>query len=208
MALIGKGISAGGRAVKKRHDQRREHKAADMPGAGERADSASESDSDAVHFDVVATVPAEVLTAVRGKGSEGLKAKLELKKERGLSASELAKAKKLLIKRWNVEPDEPSVVAARVQEDSATDVRDLIEKLGGRAELVPATQRNSHDGQTETVTEPPADEASQSPAGPGPSPQASEGVLAQVEKLGQLHDAGVLTDEEFQAKKAELLERL
>jgi hypothetical protein len=32
--------------------------------------------------------------------------------------------------------------------------------------------------------------------------------VAQLEKLGQLRDAGVLTDEEFQAKKAEILRRI
>jgi hypothetical protein len=32
--------------------------------------------------------------------------------------------------------------------------------------------------------------------------------VAQLEKLGQLRDAGVLTDEEFQAKKIEMLRRI
>jgi hypothetical protein len=30
-------------------------------------------------------------------------------------------------------------------------------------------------------------------------------MLAQLEKLGKLHDSGVLTDEEFAAQKAKLL---
>ena len=30
-------------------------------------------------------------------------------------------------------------------------------------------------------------------------------MLAQLEKLGQLHDAGVLTDEEFAQQKARIL---
>lgn len=98
-----------------------------------------------------------------------------------------------------VEPDEPSVVAAAVSEDTATETKALMEKLGVRVEVVPAEI---------VAPEPPTDEDSESAAGPGPSPKASEDVLPQVEKLGQLHDAGVLTDEEFQAKKAELLQRL
>ena len=32
--------------------------------------------------------------------------------------------------------------------------------------------------------------------------------VAQLEKLGQLRDAGVLTDEEFQSKKVEILRRI
>ena len=35
-----------------------------------------------------------------------------------------------------------------------------------------------------------------------------EEVTEQIRKLGELHDQGVLTDEEFQSKKAELLSRL
>jgi hypothetical protein len=37
---------------------------------------------------------------------------------------------------------------------------------------------------------------------------AQPDVVAQITKLASLHDAGILTDEEFAAKKAELLERL
>jgi len=37
---------------------------------------------------------------------------------------------------------------------------------------------------------------------------AQPDVVGQIEKLASLHDAGILTDEEFAAKKAELLERL
>ncbi|MFI5898325.1 SHOCT domain-containing protein [Actinoplanes sp. NPDC051513] len=37
---------------------------------------------------------------------------------------------------------------------------------------------------------------------------AAAGRVAQIAKLASLHDAGILTDEEFAKKKAELLERL
>jgi uncharacterized membrane protein YeaQ/YmgE (transglycosylase-associated protein family) len=37
---------------------------------------------------------------------------------------------------------------------------------------------------------------------------AAEPVAEQLRKLGELHDAGVLTDEEFETKKAELLARM
>jgi hypothetical protein len=42
---------------------------------------------------------------------------------------------------------------------------------------------------------------------PGASPPDAD-VLEQLRKLGDLHEAGVLTDTEFAAKKAELLGRL
>jgi hypothetical protein len=41
-----------------------------------------------------------------------------------------------------------------------------------------------------------------------PPPQVQSDVLAQLKQLGELRDAGVLTDEEFAAKKTELLARL
>ncbi len=76
-----------------------------------------------------------------------------------------------------------------------------LKKLGCEYELV------RYEG-----VAPPADEDSDPAAGPPSQPPASEEqtdeVLAQVEKLGELHQAGILTDEEFQSKKVELLSRL
>lgn len=37
---------------------------------------------------------------------------------------------------------------------------------------------------------------------------SSEDPMQQLEKLGKLHESGVLTDEEFSAKKAEILKQL
>lgn len=52
-----------------------------------------------------------------------------------------------------------------------------------------------------------------SPTGTPASPQASDSparvdIADELKKLGELHATGVLTDEEFQAKKTELLKRL
>src|SRR2546430_736473 len=41
-----------------------------------------------------------------------------------------------------------------------------------------------------------------------PSPQSSQDVMGMLEKLGELKSKGILTDEEFSAKKAELLKKL
>lgn len=38
--------------------------------------------------------------------------------------------------------------------------------------------------------------------------ELTELVVGQIRKLAELHEAGILTDEEFSAKKAELLDRL
>lgn len=46
------------------------------------------------------------------------------------------------------------------------------------------------------------------PAAPAPAPSVEQDIPAQIEKLGELRDRGLLTPEEFDAKKAELLARL
>lgn len=58
--------------------------------------------------------------------------------------------------------------------------------------------------------EPPAPvEAAPTPEAPAPAPAGnSDEIFALLEKLGSLHQSGVLTDQEFDAKKAELLGRL
>jgi len=40
---------------------------------------------------------------------------------------------------------------------------------------------------------------------PAPAGGGEDDMLAQLEKLGKLHDSGVLTDDEFAAQKAKLL---
>ena len=46
------------------------------------------------------------------------------------------------------------------------------------------------------------------PAPAAPSPPSGDDILEQVRKLGELRDLGILTQEEFDAKKAELLARI
>jgi hypothetical protein len=54
--------------------------------------------------------------------------------------------------------------------------------------------------------EPPPQYYEAPPPPPAPAAASGEGdMLAQLEKLGQLHDAGVLTDEEFTQQKARIL---
>jgi hypothetical protein len=43
------------------------------------------------------------------------------------------------------------------------------------------------------------------PPPPAPAASQEDDMIAQLEKLGQLRDAGVLTDEEFAAQKARIL---
>lgn len=55
---------------------------------------------------------------------------------------------------------------------------------------------------------PPADTDGESDASVLPAAMGTDSVLGQLEKLAELHKAGVLTDDEFNTKKADLLTRL
>lgn len=55
---------------------------------------------------------------------------------------------------------------------------------------------------------PPTPAPAPAPAAPAASAPSGDDVIAQIRKLGELRDAGLLTDAEFDAKKAELLGRL
>jgi hypothetical protein len=48
-------------------------------------------------------------------------------------------------------------------------------------------------------------QADAQPSPPAATPAAGDDMMSQLEKLGQLHDQGVLTDAEFEAQKAKLL---
>jgi predicted flap endonuclease-1-like 5' DNA nuclease len=52
---------------------------------------------------------------------------------------------------------------------------------------------------------PPQQPAYAAPPPPPPAPAAQEDMLTQLQKLGELKAAGVLTEEEFAAQKAKIL---
>jgi Short C-terminal domain len=45
----------------------------------------------------------------------------------------------------------------------------------------------------------------QAPPPPPPAESDTDDMIAQLKQLGELHDAGVLTDEEFAAQKAKVM---
>ena len=80
----------------------------------------------------------------------------------------------------------------------------IINQLANEARL--ALQRNANTHRYEAIHT-----ASATPhARPAPSaaPADSEALMVQLRQLGELRDAGVLTEEEFTAKKADILSRL
>lgn len=80
---------------------------------------------------------------------------------------------------------------------------------GGGASFQPAPQQ-SFTPQSSSFTPQPAPAPTPAPA---PAPAATGGgdataIMEQIKQLGGLRDAGVLTPEEFESKKAELLKRI
>ena len=62
------------------------------------------------------------------------------------------------------------------------------------------------DSVRDRINSPSSAQAATSPATPPAA--GGDDVIEQIRKLKELHEAGVLTDEEFSAKKAELLNRI
>ena len=71
-----------------------------------------------------------------------------------------------------------------------------------RRQMSRAQQEASEQQQQQAAMQPPPPP----PAAPAPAPAAgTDDMIAQLQKLGQLHQQGILTDEEFAAQKARLL---
>lgn len=75
-------------------------------------------------------------------------------------------------------------------------------------ELVNAIKRGDYKAQSVPTAAPAPHAPAQAPVAPVPVPAAGTSVMDQIAQLGQLHDAGILTDDEFAAKKADLLAKL
>jgi hypothetical protein len=71
----------------------------------------------------------------------------------------------------------------------------------------PSPQPTQHETQAQAPVHVPQP-SQQSYAQPSSGPHSQADILSALEKLGQLHQMGVLSDDEFSRKKAELLARL
>lgn len=89
----------------------------------------------------------------------------------------------------------------------AAGARDVVERVttADASALVDEARRRIGPGAQTTPVVVSAGMHQQVPAIPQP---ATEDVLSKIKQLGELHKAGILTDEEFRDKKATLLERL
>jgi hypothetical protein len=83
----------------------------------------------------------------------------------------------------------------------------VVSKGGGSAAASPASAPGTPSG---VIFEPSRSEPAATKAGPSPEPAAAQpdDIFAKIERLAELRAKGVLSDDEFSAKKAELLSRL
>ena len=130
---------------------------------------------------VLALTDRFLLVALDGDGADPLRIDYHADPELALSSERGVLADRLVI-AW-----------------SGGQVLQLADVSKNARNLAPAVVQQR---ETASTTLPPTQPGSAAAHGPG------DEVLAQVRALGELHDEGVLTDEEFAAQKARLLDRL
>lgn len=80
---------------------------------------------------------------------------------------------------------------------------DILNRVANEARIAAHAMANTRHFTSHAPTAP-----DPSTAIPAPAPAAAPDPIEQITKLGQLRDAGVLTEEEFTSKKAEILARM
>lgn len=106
----------------------------------------------------------------------------------------------------------------RVSHSEAAQVKDVVQRLmlgqhvdpvnPGQLVAPTAQPATPSAARLATLPPPPAAQVPVVAAAPSPEAPSQPDVMAQLQQLGSLRDAGILTAEEFEAKKAQLLDRI
>jgi membrane protease subunit (stomatin/prohibitin family) len=75
----------------------------------------------------------------------------------------------------------------------------------GTATAVSGSMHNKQEQKAASQQQAAAAQQQAAAAPPAPAPSATDDAMAQIQKLGELKAAGLLTDEEFAAAKAKVL---
>lgn len=104
-----------------------------------------------------------------------------------------------------VEEFEISAISSIEAQKKMSGERLVIHASGNKSEI-----KNMSNGQSDAISRGfrSVKQQGSTPAAPAAPAPAAPDVLDQIAKLSSLKDAGVLTEEEFQTKKADLLDRL
>ncbi|HEX2365023.1 MAG TPA: SHOCT domain-containing protein, partial [Bradyrhizobium sp.] len=81
-------------------------------------------------------------------------------------------------------------------------------RTGPLAPSPPSVSPSHPEEPTQVAGLAPAQPAPDRPQQPTPAERQSDDIFAKIERLADLHAKGILSDEEFAAKKTELLSRL
>jgi hypothetical protein len=104
-------------------------------------------------------------------------------------------------------PDDPdrrraTSVAERVSENRQTAARERHERAEAQQQLAQLQQQARIDAQVAAALQ--RQQPAQAPVA-APSAVSTDDLITQLARLGELRDAGVLTDDEFAAQKARVL---
>jgi len=101
------------------------------------------------------------------------------------------------------------VARTAVVAGTATAVSNRVSRRQANKWANQAAQQEPQQQQPQYYEQPPQQQQYYAEPAPAPAAPAAGGItdeaIAQLEKLGKLHEAGVLTDEEFSAQKAKVL---
>ena len=99
-----------------------------------------------------------------------------------------------------VHPNDPNKIAVQWDAQKAS-----IAAAGGDMAAVQQGLGNTYSGAADAAMR---QAMANQQAGAGAAPAAKEDPAERLKKLGELKESGVLSDEEFEAKKAEILKEL
>jgi hypothetical protein len=97
-----------------------------------------------------------------------------------------------------------AVVAGTATAVSGRVARRQAEKFADRDANIYAQREQAYEQQV-YANQPPPPPAAAPPPPAAPAASGTDDMIEQLQKLGALHDQGILTDEEFAAQKAKIL---
>jgi len=98
-----------------------------------------------------------------------------------------------------------AVVAGTATAVSGRVQRRQAEKYAERDQQIYASHAEGWTQGTETAMAGNAPPQNTAPASAAPATSPEDAMITQLKRLGELHESGILTDEEFAAQKAKLL---
>jgi len=97
-----------------------------------------------------------------------------------------------------------AVAATAVVSGTATATRNAVNRRQADKNVAAYSEAQQHV-YAEQAAQAPAPQPPPPPPAPAPAPAPKDDMITQLERLGDLHEKGILTDEEFAAQKTKIL---